>query len=263
MKLGRLVLGLLAPMCLASPAAAGSSPYFSMWFVEPTPAMAEVAVKRGDFVVRTRLLPPGLIELAEDVVEPGKGKLLARAGDQLFQVTAGRPMRETPAIDLGVYCSFHPEDIGPKGLLAVVGGRKLVYRCFVDTDHDGQLDGTVPVGCLAPTVFTIKGKVPAKPGPMTGGAYRKVAPEAIKDGPGIGIIFKGIRRDGAPELDLVFEDGEVIPSFLSPDGKTGVKGQRQILGAMVSVIDGTDAAAHLRVDAGFPVQPFIMISTGC
>lgn len=262
MKLGWLVLGLLPPMCLVNPAAAGPNKFFSMWFVEPTLPVAEIAVARGDFVIKTRLLPPGLIELADDVVEPRKGKVLARAGEQLFQAMAGSPLRETPGIDLGVYCSFHPEDIGPKGLMAIVGARKLVYRCFVDSDRDGQFDGIASVSCLSPTLFTIKGKVPAKPPSVTGGAYRKIASEAIKDGPMIGAVFKGIRRDGAPDLDLVFADGAFIPSFLPPDGKTGVTRRRQILGATVSTIDGTDASARLRIDAGFPVQPFVMVS-GC
>jgi hypothetical protein len=235
-----------------------------MWSVEPTQPLAEVSVNRGDFVVKTRLLPPGLIELAEDVVEPGRQKVLAHAGDQLFQAMAGKPLRETPGIDLGVYCSFHPEDVGPAGLMGILaGGRKQIYRCFVDSDRNGRLDGVAPNACISGTVFTIKGRVPAKRDPVSGGAYRKLAPEAIKDGPLLGIVFKGVRRDGAPDLDLAFGNGEIVPSFLSPSGKTGTQNQRRIFGAKVSTIGGTDAAASLRVDEGIPMQPFVMISTGC
>lgn len=261
----RLALWLSASMGLASPACAQTSGYYSQWFIEPTPGAIEVTVKKEDFVVKSRLLPPGLIELTEDVVEPLKGAVLARAGDQLFQAAAGRARKQQPELDLGVYCTFRPLTIEVAGWFSPLFGREkgVRYLCFVDADHDGRIEGGTEGSCTTFSFPIISGNLPRKPPAMTGGAYRKLAPTEIRDGPVVGIIFTGLRRDGAANLDLRFGGGEMLPSLLSPDSKAEAPRQRKILGARISVVEGGGAEARLRIDEGIPLQPFSMYAQGC
>ncbi|MFS2110862.1 hypothetical protein ACCC88_14315 [Sphingomonas sp. Sphisp140] len=249
-------------LSLAGPAAlVGSPSYHSLWFVEPSLATAEISVKRGEWVIKTRLLPPGLIELSEEVLDTEKGVVIARKGDQLFKAMPGKLRKPTPEADLGVYCTFHPQDV-PAGLFGLLGSRHVSYRCFVDSDRDGRLDGMAPGACTSRAFPIIEAKVPDNPVPIRGGAYRKLSPIEIKEGPMVGIMFDGIRGSGLPSLQLHFGDGTPVPVFGSV-ASNGEKGQRRIFGAKISTIDGNDDAARLRIDQGIPLQPFAMVAQGC
>lgn len=251
-------------MNLATPALADSQQYYSLWFVEPT-APATVEVQKGEFVVKTRLLPPGLIELTEDIVHPEKGYVLAHKGDQLFLASAGRPMKSQVGLDLGVYCTFRPEVLTSSGGLLPLFGKEqtVAYRCFVDNDRDGHLDALVGGSCTTKAFPIIAGKIPDQPLHVASGAYRKLTPQDIKDGPTIGVVFTGLRNSGAPNLALQFGDGEQLPTLGSASSGTKIDGQRAIMGAKISFVEGTGKTAKLRIDEGFPLQPFSMLATGC
>ena len=261
------LFAILVAASLMTPALAGSTKFYSVWQVEPPqPSAEELTLKSGDFVQKARLLPPGLVVVDDPVTDPKTNKTLVEAGEQLFQVSEGQVWRkkDTAGDGLGVYCHIKPKRF-KKGVLDVLlGPEDSTYRqCFVDVNRDGVFDGFFGSRCGFIPFPLISGKVPADLLPIKGGSYRRLASTDIKDGPMVGIIFRGIAPiDGKPKFGSVFGGGEPINSFGGFGGPKKEPGQKSEFGALFTVIDKGQGTIRIRIDSGIPAQPFAMFSTG-
>jgi hypothetical protein len=151
------------------------------WIVQADQAqVGERIVRDGEYVLRHRLLPPSLIELSDDAVDTKSGKVLARAGDQLFGLlTRGAP----------VFCvSSVPNQNLARSLLFGSGN---LQRCLIDADSDGRLDGSFNAGNAIPGLPNFARQRPKKPKAVSGGTYKLIDPTLQKEDYFVAIRYEG------------------------------------------------------------------------
>ncbi len=227
------------------------------WIVQPDSAQTgERAVRDGDYVVKHRLLPPSLVELREDATDAKSGKVLAKAGDQLFGLlTSGAP----------VFCvNSVPKQNAARTLLFGSGN---LQRCLIDSDKDGRLDGSFNAGNAIAGLPNFMRKRPKKPGAVAGGAYVAVDPATDRQQYFVGVRYEGraaiIGKGSVPTFSIRYgtEDnvGSLTYDEVPKDGAFPIN--MTILGARFAVLARDAETIQVKIDEAMPEQLFGVVVT--
>lgn len=219
-----------------APSAEEARRYSAIWLVQPKAAPTGVqTVSKGGFVVVQRLLPPTLIRLDSDAADSANGKILGRAGAELFGlVTEGPP----------IYCAT---------------GREYTQRCFTDMDRDGRLDGHFTKSNPVQALPSFSGKRPEKLKPLKGGAYTRVDPRTMEAKYIVGLRFNRVNsllQTPNPVFRIVFGTEEWTDN-LSQEIMPGAGPQTiEALGARFRVLALRGNTVEVEVDRTIPPQSF-------
>lgn len=259
--LGALLCFLYATF-FSSMAPAKSEYTFARWRVEPPEITSDaIILNKGDFVQRARLLPWGLIELAEDIRVGKDKKDVIRSGEQLFELSGGTIYKPIPSLS-GVFCQMRTFDVASRGML-----RNLIIKkryCLVDHERDGTIDDVVLALYCPYDLPMVSVKLPSGPPTITGSTYRRLPVKDFKDAPMVGIAFNGIAPlDGDPRFIQAFGSGNPIPLFGEKHSRAGDgPGQRISFGGAFTVLHIQGQTVTVRNDKPIPAQPFGIIRTG-
>lgn len=227
------------------------------WIVQADPAQqGERAVRDGDYVLKHRLLPSSLAELKEDVTDAKSGKMLAKAGDQLFGLlTSGPPVFCVTAV---------PRQTVARSLLFGTGN---LQRCMVDSDSDGRFDAEFNAGNAIPGLPNFQRKRPKKLDAVQGGRYAVIPPDmdqqryfvAVRYGGRAAVIGKG----SLPTFSIRFgTDGNVGSLTYDTVPDTGVMPfDVRMLGARFTVLGLDGEVIRVRVTQAMPEQRFGVVRT--
>lgn len=199
----------------------------------------ERALAGGDFVLKQRLLPMGLAELAVPVT---MGKSRFEAGTQFFKAKTD---------GVAVYCRpYVPDD-------ALVG-------CLLDRDSDGDFDEWFDVVSQTKGLPSVAQKYTKKRKPVSEVAYRKVPVTSMTDEYFVAIERRNyfniysresfmivFGREGATErlTDPVSFKSDEMPKQLT------------ILGAVFTAVAERDGKMVVTVQRDMPLQPFSVVKT--
>jgi hypothetical protein len=227
----------------AGPAAAQSRRLVSFWMIEPAPPPVGVRHLGGkDEVLRQRLLPSGLAELARVWSDPEVGEL--PAGMQLIAASS----------DAGaVYCEGDIREGDSSGL-----------TCFLDSDRDGRFDSRFSAASSTPALVMLMGKMKA-PKPLAEPLeYRVVDPRTSRIPAFVAIERRNYFNIYSREnFMIVFGTGDSKKRITDPVGfKTAdMPKEMTILGARFTALSETDGKLAIEVHSGMPAQPFAVMST--
>lgn len=247
MKLLRAVaaLALGASILLpASPAAAQSRRLVSFWTIEPAPHPVGVRHLAGkEEVLRQRLLPGGLAELARVWSDPEIGEL--PAGMQLVEASS----------EMGaVYCEGDIRQADSAALL-----------CFLDSDRDGRFDSRFKTASSTPALVMILGRLPKAPKPLAEPLeYRKVDPSASRIPAFVAIERRNYFNIYSREHFMIaFGTGDEKKRITDPVGfkSADMPKEMTILGARFTALSEADGRMAIEVHQGMPAQPFAVMST--
>lgn len=242
------VAGLCAGLALVLPAAAQepSRHISALWWVQAAePPQGERELASGEFVLKQRLLPTGLVELEAPVAI---GSATLAAGTQLVDVNAG----DGPEI----FCI--PE----------VAKQKLIgasfQPCLMDSDSDGDFEGWFNVISQTKGLLTLTGKYPKKPKPLAATRYRIVPPQAMTDEYFVAIerrnYFNIYSRESfmiAFGRDGALERLTAPISFKSDE----MPKQMTVMGASFTALSERDGKLVVSVTTAMPRQIFSVIKT--
>ena len=269
----------LAALCLAAPAAAQQVPgadreaqreqrraeraqrreelqqryFISMWYVaESDQPLGRRTVNDGDYVLRSRLLPPSLIRLTADAVEPATGRVIAPAGTQLF----GLESRAAP-----IWCVAGRRDPGVAERILLSGGSNRQI-CLVDSDKDGDLDGHFRVQNVVKGVPNFAGHLPRELDPLSGAAFETQRPDQIETDYFVGIRFEGMPMvGGRPVFSITFgneRSRERLTDVVRPRTENPVV---RALDAEFEIVARNGETLDVDVRRNIPVQPFHVVQT--
>lgn len=228
----------------AGPAAAQSRRLISFWVIEPAPHPVGVRHLAGkDEVLRQRLLPSGLAELAR-VWSDAEAEVELPAGTQLIEASS----------DSGaVYCEGDMREAG-SGLL-----------CFLDSDRDGRFESRFKASSSTPALVMITGKMPKAPKPLAEPLeYRAVSPSTSRIPAFVAIERRNYFNIYSSEtFMIVFGTGDEKKRITDPvHFKTAdMPRELTILGARFTALSETDGKMAIEVHSGMPAQPFAVMST--
>ncbi len=239
MRMAALALLLLG---LASQAAAQRG-VMTVWNVEAAEARPEpFRIGPNDYVIRQRLLPMGLAELA--AAAPG-----------LEALTAGKQLIELQGGGAAIFCD---PVIRARG---VFGKAQL---CLMDADRDGRFESWFEAGSVTKGIVTIQGRPPKRPTALAPVAYRRIDPRQFDQQ-----IFLGVQYRGNANVfgNFVFEIrygsegqmGSLTRRILHK--KANVPGSTDVLGGRFSILESGSGGILVRVDTPLPPQPFGVIQT--
>lgn len=227
------------------------------WIVQPDQAqLGERNVRDGEYVVKHRLLPTSLAELREDVQDAKTGKVLARAGDQLFGLlTSGAP----------VFCvnSVPKQSLGRNLLF----GSGNLQRCLIDSDVDGRFDAEFNAGNAIPGLPNFMRKRPKKPDSVKGGSYALIDPKLDKQNYFVAIRYEGragiIGKGSLPTFSVRFgTDGNVGSLTYDTVPETGVMPfDVRMLGSRFTVILRDGEVVRVKIEESIPEQRFGVVQT--
>jgi hypothetical protein len=226
------------------PAAAQSRRLSSFWVIEPAPHPAGIRHLAGkEEVLRQRLLPSGLAELARVWSDPEVGEL--PAGMQLIEASS----------DLGaVYCEGDIREGESGGLL-----------CFLDSDRDGRFDSRFKAASSTPALAMFTGKMPKAPKPLAEPLeYRIVSPATSRIPAFVAIERRNYFNIYSSEnFMIVFGTGDEKKRITDPVHFKSADMPREltILGARFTALSETDGKMAIEVHSGMPAQPFAVMST--
>lgn len=226
------------------PAAAQSRRLMSFWVIEPAPHPVGIRHLGGkDEVLRQRLLPSGLAELARVWSDPEVGEL--PAGMQLIEASS----------DLGaVYCEGDIREAGSGGPL-----------CFLDSDRDGRFDSRFKAASSTPALAMFTGKVPKAPKPLAEPLeYRVVSPTTSRIPAFVAIERRNYFNIYSRENFMIaFGTGDEKKRITDPVHFKAADMPRElnILGARFTALSETDGKMAVEVHEGMPAQPFAVMST--
>jgi hypothetical protein len=244
-RAGFALAGLLAATALA--AAPTGREVTALWNIQGSgtwPAPRELA--KGDALLELPILPPGLIELSEDL--PG-GTL--RAGELLYKLTAQSGT---------VYCTVDAQPmIGNENKFG-----HTILVCLVDADNDGTFEGSFRRRASAgvPLIF---GEVPAKLQPVGPARYEQRPPSSIG-----GAFLMRILLDGDPAKPKALRftysagaaDGEEanimkLSEYAEVPNKNYPR-QFEVLGGLFELTGVKDGKAVVRMISPTAPYPFIV-----
>ncbi len=215
------------------------------WIIQPVaPPQGEQALVSGDFVLKQRLLPTGLVELA-DRIEIDKLPTLP-PGTQLVKV-------ETP--NDNVYCQPSAlEESFMRGL----------HLCFVDSDRDLRFEGWFPARSQTASILNIAGDRPKMPKALPDIAYHDVDTVKMTD-----VFFIGIERRNyfnifsAESFMIAFGKDGSLSRITAPVAFKSREMPKQIaiLGARFTALSEKDGKMIVSVDEAMPRQPFGIFTT--
>lgn len=228
----------------AGPAEAQSRRLTSFWVVEPAPPPAGVRHLAGkEEVLRQRLLPGGLAELARVWSDPDVGEL--PAGMQLIEASS----------DLGaVYCEGDVRQADAAALL-----------CFLDSDRDGRFDSRFKTASSVPALVMILGKVPKAPKPLAEPLeYRKLGPSASRIPAFVAIERRNYFNIYVREtFTIAFGTGDEKKRITGPVSFKSAEMPKEmtVLGARFTALSESDGKMAIEVHSAMPAQPFAVMST--
>jgi len=216
----------------------------SFWTVEPAPHPVGVRHLAGkDEVLRQRLLPSGLAELARVWSDPEVGEL--PAGMQLIEASS-----EAGA----VYCEGDVREGDSGGLL-----------CFLDSDRDGRFDSRFRTASSTPALAMLSGRMPKAPVPLAEPLeYRVVDPKASRIPAFVAIERRNyFNIYGRENFMIVFGTGDEKKRITDPVGfkAADMPKEMTILGARFTALSETDGKLAIEVHSAMPAQPFAVMST--
>lgn len=229
----------------------------SVWLVQPSDApLGPRTLEDSDFVYKQRLVPPTLVRVKADAVDPQSKKVIVPSGSQLFGVlTSGPP----------IYCLAGVRDASVMKSLLIGGGNRQV--CLVDSDRDGALDGHFGVGNAIKGLPNISGKRPKKLKPLAPAAFETLAPEAIAIPYFVGVKYEGIvglaLKNKTPVFSVVFgtdESSEMLTGQIRPVEDSDPM-LVKVLGAEFAVTERRDRTLSVDVRSAIPPQPFGVVQT--
>ncbi|HET9638828.1 MAG TPA: hypothetical protein VFP12_06445 [Allosphingosinicella sp.] len=228
----------------AGPAAAQSRRLVSFWVVEPAPHPVGIRHLGGkEEVLRQRLLPSGLAELARVWSDPEVGEL--PAGMQLVEASS----------DSGaVYCEGDIREGESGGLL-----------CFLDSDRDGRFESRFKAASSTPALAMFLGKMPKAPKPLAEPLeYRVVSPATSRIPAFVAIERRNYFNIYSREtFMIVFGTGEEKKRITDPVSfkSADMPKEMNILGARFTALSETDGKMAIEVHSGMPAQPFAVMAT--
>lgn len=232
-----------AALLPAGPAAAQSRRLASSWAIEPAPPPAGIRHLAGkDELLRQRLLPSGLAELARVWSDPDVGEL--PAGMQLVEASS----------DAGaVYCEGDVREGDSEGLL-----------CFLDADRDGRFESRFEAASSTPALAMFTGRMKA-PRPLAEPLeYRIVDPKTSRIPAFVAIERRNYFNIYAREnFMIVFGTGDEKKRITDPVHFKAADMPKTltILGARFTALGETGGKLAVEVHEGMPAQPFAVIST--
>jgi hypothetical protein len=237
----------LGAFCLVSagPAAAQSRRLLSFWVVEPAPHPVGVRHLAGkDEILRQRLLPSGLAELARPWSEAESGAALP-AGTQLIEASS-----EAGA----VYCQGEMEE-----------GRASGLTCFLDSDRDRRFESRFRTWSSTPALVMISGRMPKAVKPLAEPLeYRIVPPRTSRIPAFVAIERRNFFNIYSREsFQIVFGTGDRKKRITDPIQfkSADMPKQMTILGARFTALSEADGKMAIEVHSGIPAQPFAVMAT--
>jgi hypothetical protein len=227
------------------------------WVVQPDQSqIGDRDVRDGAYVLKHRLLPHSLAELREDVKDERSGKVLARAGDQLFGLlTSGAP----------VFCvNSVPRQNVLRTLFIGSGNRQ---RCLIDTNSDGRLDAEFNAGNAIPGLPNFSRKRPRKPDAVTGGAYDVIEPHLDRQNYFVAIRYEGraavMGKGSLPTFSIRYgTDGNIGSLTHDFVPETGVMPfDVRMLGSQFTVTARDGETVRVKIHEAIPAQRFGVMMT--
>ena len=249
-KIG-LSLGLICALVASGIARAqtqsDSALLFAGWEIQPAtapPGTRDLA--GGDFVLKQKLLPLGLAELAEPVDAPAL-KLALPAGTQLVAVGGG---------DQRLFC-----DITRYKKKA----NDTAIACFADLDADGKFEGHFKGLSMAGAILSLDGRLKFKKlKPIAPLAYTALPPAKFAQE-----LFVGIQRRnyfniyGRESFMVVYGNAAHTEEITRPIQFKSAEMPKDmtVLGARFTAISEATGKMRIEVKEGMPRQPFGVIRT--
>ncbi|MEO1220526.1 MAG: hypothetical protein AAFY42_04135 [Pseudomonadota bacterium] len=215
-------------------------------------AVPDTPLRKGDTILRQRLVPKRLAVVSEDIVRADNKDRWAEAGDQLFGAKVG---------DYDAYCVLKSKfNMSLRMFVVPTSTRLLKQDCFVDRDGDGRLDQRFEadpgIGVL-PNVARSEPKAFYDLKPVE---FRELAPEEFKDDNWVELEFRGGggKKDKRPELRIRYRyDGKTRKIDGQYVGANSFPSEAYLLGATLEfkkLEDGKLAASVIRpMDSSFGV----------
>jgi hypothetical protein len=237
----------LAMMILpAVPAAAQSRDMMTVYVIQPGAVPeGERELASGDYVVRQRLLPTGLAELADAaMIKPG------------VTIAVGTRLIEVKSAAAAIRC------VAERQAQKLIGHAET---CFVDADRDLRFESWFQTTSSTTGILTIAGRLPKKPNSLAAPvAYRVIDPALHTPE-----LFVGIQRRnyfniyGRENFMIVFGHGGETSELTTPQWVKAAQMPKEliIMGARFTALGETAGKMRVRVDAGMPAQPFGVTTT--
>jgi hypothetical protein len=217
------------------------------WVIEPVAdGEGEALVPKGDYLLKQRLLPTGLVELKADVELPG-GKLAS--GSQLIEV---RPS------EARIFC-------WPRTAKLKLLGRTF-QPCLVDGNGDGAFDSWFTAGTTTQGILSIVGTWPHKTRALPSAVpFVRVAPAAMRDRYFVAIEHATAFIDPSRHLLLTAygregESGSKDKVQRLSDGPSLGEGALpkdfEMLGARFTVLSASAEGLKVRISRTMPAQTF-------
>ncbi|HEX9963965.1 MAG TPA: hypothetical protein VGB04_03175 [Allosphingosinicella sp.] len=233
-----------AALVSSGPAEAQSRRLISFWTIEPAAHPVGIRHLAGkDEVLRQRLLPSGLAELARVWNDPDVGEL--PAGMQLIEASS----------DAGaVYCEGDIREGDSGGLL-----------CFLDSSRDGRFESRFKVASSTPALVMITAKMPKTLKPLAEPLeYRIVDPSTSRIPAFVAIERRNYFNIYSREtFMIVFGTGDAKKRITDPVSfkSADMPKPMTILGARFTALSEKDGKMAIEVHQGMPPQPFAVMST--
>lgn len=210
------------------------------WIIAPGGALpGERALAGGDFVLKQRLLPMGLAELAAPVT---MGKSRFEAGTQFFKAKTD---------GVAVYCRPYAPD-------------NTLVGCLLDRDSDGDFDEWFDVVSQTKGLPSVAQKYTKKRKPVSEAAYRQVPVTRMSD-----VYFVAIERRNyfniysRESFMIVFGRDGATERLTQPISFKSDEMPKQltILGAVFTAVAERDGKMVVTVERDMPLQPFSVVKT--
>lgn len=230
--------------------------YMALWWVQPSrEPLGRKTVRDGDYVLRTRLLPPSLIRLDADAVAEEGRRVLLPAGSQLFGLSTSGPP---------IWCALARRSSGGRVPGAVLGGlvgrRAPSQLCLIDLDRDGRLDAFFSANSPVRGVPNFSGYRPRNPAPLAPAAFAPLDPEQMETQYFVGIRYEGVATlRSSPHFSVSYGDEDTrghLTRSLSPEN--GVVTE---LGAEFEIVRRDGETIEVEIRRNMPRQPFHVFQT--
>jgi hypothetical protein len=228
-----------------SPAGASGRGLSTIWTIDPAPAPADAfEAAPGDYIIKQRLLPLGLVELGAVTAETASATGLSE-GQQLVEVKSDAPVFCDPAIR----------------------SKKLIGHaqpCLVDADSDGRFEGLFLTSSVTKGILTFQGDRPKQARPIPAVPYRRLDPGAFKQNLFLGLQYRGNANVfGNHIFEIRFgseeESGSLTRRLLHK--KSEIPGAHDFMGGRFTILEATPRGIRVRIDRPMPSQPFAVVQT--
>lgn len=226
---------------------ADSALLFTGWEIQPGAAPSGILdLAGGEFVLKQKLLPLGLAELAEPVNVP-ELKLALPALTQLVAVGDGKQP---------LYCDItrYKKKANATGI-----------ACFADLDSDGKFEGHFTGLSMTGAILSLDGRLKFKKlKPIAPLSYRPLAPARFNQE-----LFVGIQRRNyfniysRESFMLVYGNAAHTEEITQPIQFKSAEMPKDmtVLGASFTAISETAGKMRIEVKQAMPRQPFGVIRT--